>query len=481
LANRYPSDYDYDYADTSARAPRASRPVDGPTRPVRPVASTGTTRPVSARPEASRYGTPRPTVNRPSGTPRPAAGSRPAGTARPASARPEASRYGSAAPRNNPPRRPQKKRRKAKGRFYAFVALAIILVIALILIIAKPFGGKEDPNKGTPDIATTNVSTQIDLDAELDGENESDETPHYSSLAEYLADEDAEVEALSEEEMVAVSDLAINQNLPSEWLNILLLGTDERTMKESARTDTMIICSIHRQTGEVKLTSLMRDLNVNLEGVGQYRLNAAHYFGGAKLAIKTINECFGMNIQYYVRVNFFGFRKIAHALGGIDITISEAEMNEINKNIKQQYRLAKKAGIDESDQQYAYLEHAGDVHLDGAQTLAYARIRKTDNDYERARRQRTVLNELLNKVKKLNGMELTTLAISMFDQVKTNMEFDDMLSIALTVLGNGIGEIESTRLPIIGTYYEERRNDDSRLWDCDWKANEVALYNFIYE
>jgi len=84
-------------------------------------------------------------------------------------------------------------------------------------------------------------------------------------------------------------------------------------------------------------------------------------------------------------------------------------------------------------------------------------------------------------VKKLNGMELTTLAISMFDQVKTNMEFDDMLSIALTVLGNGIGEIESTRLPINGTYSEERRNDDSRLWDCDWKANEVALYNFIYE
>ena len=362
-----------------------------------------------------------------------------------------------------------------------------MLLIALILIIAKPFG-KDNKDNVDPNAVQNNVQTaQSDLDAQFaDVEVDTTTEPQYNTLAEYLADEDAEVEALSEDEMAKVTNLSINENLPSDWMNILLLGTDERTLKESARTDTMIICSIHKTTGEVKLTSLMRDLNVRLDNIGkhsgEYRLNAAHYFGGANLAMKTINECFGMNIQYYVRVNFYGFRKIAQALGGITIDITEAEMKEINKNVWQQYKLAKKAGIDESDQEYKKLETYGEnIHLDGAQTLAYARIRKTDNDYERTRRQRTVLNELLKKVKERNYMEMVTLATAMMDQVKTNMEINDIFSIAMTVMNNGIGEIEGNRLPVTGTYSEERRNDDSRLWDCDWQANQLALYNFIYE
>jgi LCP family protein required for cell wall assembly len=230
----------------------------------------------------------------------------------------------------------------------------------------------------------------------------------------------------------------------------------------------------------------MRDLNVPMRDIGknsgEYRLNAAHYFGGAKYAMKTINECFGMNIQYYVRVNFFGFQKIAQALGGIDLSITEAEMKQINKGVLDQIRQARKAGIDESDLDIVELKTFGEnTHLDGRQTLAYARIRKTDNDYERTRRQRTVLNELLKKVKKLNILEFTSLAIANMDQVKTNMEINDILNIAGIVMSNGMGDIESMRLPVNGTYKEEKRNNDSRLWDCDWQANELALYNFIYE
>lgn len=429
-------------------------------------------RPVSRSAGASRSGAARPAGSRP------ANGARPSGNARPDS------RYG-AAPRNNPSRRPQKRRRKANDRFYGFIAIAVIVLIVLVLLIARPFGRKADKLGGNVD--TGNVTTQATLDPALAAvDADATEEPSYSSLAQYLGDADAQVEALSETEMTKVTDLSINETLPSDWMNILLLGTDERTMNESARTDTMIICSINKTTGEVKLTSLMRDLNVTLDNIGKYsgdyRLNAAHYFGGANLAMKTINECFDMNIQYYVRVNFFGFRKIAQALGGITIDITEAEMNQINKNVLQQYKLAKSANIDESDQQYVKLEQYGkDVHLDGAQTLAYARIRKTDNDYERTRRQRTVLNELLKKVKELNYMEMVTLATSMMDQFKTNMEINDIFNIAMIVMNNGLGDVEGLRLPVTGTYKEEKRNDDSRLWDCDWKTNALELYNFIYE
>jgi len=457
----------------------------------RPVNRTGSARPAgAARPAGSRpAGSARPAGSRPAGS-RPAGAARPAGSRPAGSARPD-SRYGSAAPRNNPPRRPQKKRRKAKGRFYAFVAIAVIIVIALILIIAKPFGGKKPDDVKTQN-PVNNVTAANDpgasswVDEPEDQDAEPSDQTHYSSISDYLADADAEVEALSEAEMAQVANLSINENLPSDWMNILLLGTDERTMSESSRTDTMMICSINKTTGEVKLTSLMRDLNVPMKDIGkysgEYRLNAAHYFGGAKYAMKLINECFGMNIQYYVRVNFFGFQKIAQALGGIDISITEEEMKQINKGVIDQVKQARKAGIDESDLAIVELTQFGEnTHLDGRQTLAYARIRKTDNDYERTRRQRTVLNELLKKVKQKNPMEIITLATSMMDQVKTNMDPTEIINVALVVMNNGLGDIENMRLPVNGTYKEERRNNDSRLWDCDWQANELALYNFIYE
>ena len=158
-----------------------------------------------------------------------------------------------------------------------------------------------------------------------------------SSLSALLGDEDAALDPLPEDQRVQVDDLSINTTLPEEWLNILLMGSDERTLSESSRTDTMIICSINQSTKEVKLTSIMRDTAVKYDDLGEhngtYRINAANYFGGPEFAMKTVNECFGMNIQYYAMVNFFGFQRIAEALGGIDVDISEAEMNEINNKL----------------------------------------------------------------------------------------------------------------------------------------------------
>ena len=114
-------------------------------------------------------------------------------------------------------------------------------------------------------------------------------------------------------------------------MNILLLGSDARTENESCRTDTMIICSINTRSGEVKLTSILRDVAVEFNNIGQYngtyRLNAANYFGGPQLGMKTINECFGMNIQYYAMVDFTSFAIIAEKLGGVDICFGGIGIN----------------------------------------------------------------------------------------------------------------------------------------------------------
>ena len=202
-----------------------------------------------------------------------------------------------------------------------------------------------------------------------------------------------------------------------------------------------------------------------------------------KSVTAPVNESFGMNIQNYVHVNFFGFQEIAHLLGGIDVDITEAEMEEINYRIVEQHRFAKRAGVDDSALPKNLLESYGEnTHLDGRQTLAYARIRKLDGgDYARAERQRTVLVKLLEKVKQMDTTTLLSLINTGASYIRTNMSLDTILSVAITVVQNGIDDVPSFRLPVNDSYVQETRNNQSMLYDCDWSKNASELKYFIYE
>ena len=433
----------------------------------------------SSRPGAApRAGAPRAARQGYSGA-RPSARSAPSNR-RPAQRPPQ--RSGAAPRRTGGPRRRQPNRGPA-----VVAALAVVLLVALVLIVAKPFGRHDaDPVANGPAVPAANPVEPAN-DNPLVANANVETAPQYDNLQDKLADSDYNVGSLSAEQMAQVSDLRMNTSLPEEWMNILLLGTDERTLSESARTDSMIICSINRNTGEVKLASIMRDLAVEFDDIGEwngtYRINAANFFGGPKLAMRTINEKFGMNIQYYVMVNFFGFQKIAQRLGGVDMDITKEEMDKINIMIVQQAKAAYAEGIDESDQENVYLETYGEnTHLNGRQTLAYARIRKlTGGDAMRTERQRKVLQKLMQKVKGLDAIQLATLASDMFGQVKTNLPLEDIVKIALQVTASGLNDVESMHLPLNGTYKEETRNEQSMLYDCDFNANAIQLYNFIYE
>lgn len=416
-----------------------------------------------------------------------------------------------AAPRNpqgkRPPqgRQPARRRKKrTQPRFYVIVAIiAIVLIAALALVLATSKGGDQGsvipqptptPAANASGLSNVTIAThQPEETAQTDDAAASSsaaisattDAVSQSSLAALLADESADISSLSEAGMVHVSDLSVNTSLPENWMNVLLLGTDERTLNETSRTDTMIICSINTSTGEVKLTSLMRDTAVEYndleESNGTYRISAAHFFGGPEYAMKTVNRLLDMNIEHYVSVNFFGFQNIAQALGGIEVNITEAEMQAINKNAVNQAKIAYAAGIDEPTQINEYLETYGpDTHLNGRQTLAYARIRSVDSDFSRAERQRTVLIKLMEKLKGRNILEILSLLNTLSNEVKTNMDVNDIASIAYTVLNSGLSNVDTLRLPVNGSYVEERRNNDAMLYDCDWTTNSRELYNFIY-
>ena len=164
-------------------------------------------------------------------------------------------------------------------------------------------------------------------------------------------------------------------------------------------------------------------------------------------------------------VNFTGFTQICEALGGIEMDITESEMNEINNNAYNQFQIAKENGWDESNltstNQYLH-EYGEDVHLNGRQALAYARIRKIDSDLGApTNRQRKVLVAMMEKMRGTNAMQLLQLGMTLQQYIETNMTLEEIIGTADKVLNSGLDGAETMVVPVTDTYVQETRNNQS--------------------
>ena len=271
-------------------------------------------------------------------------------------------------------------------------------------------------------------------------------------------------------------DWSVNEELSTdEWINILLLGSDSSDPDQPGRTDTMIIASVNMLNGDLKLTSIMRDTYVKIAGHGSNKITSANWFGGPDLAIKTVNENFGMNITHYAMVDFSSFAYIVDALGGIEMPISEKELPYINQLIRDMRALYPEIQLEKNE----LTETGESVHLDGMQTLAYSRIRKLDSDHQRTGRQRQVLNAILQKLRTVR--DPGTL-YSLFDiglsYVRTSLSPADIAQLALKVITGG-ADFEELKLPASGAYTNERIKEMEVL-NPDLKKNTRILHDFIY-
>ncbi len=277
----------------------------------------------------------------------------------------------------------------------------------------------------------------------------------------------------SQEEVI---DWSVNSTLPTdEWINILLLGTDAGDPDQPGRTDAMIIASINMLNGELKLTSIMRDTYVRIAGHGSNKITSANWFGGVDLTLKTVNEAFGMNITHYAMVDFSSFAYIVDAIGGIEMTVSEAEMKSMNQLMSDMRVLYPNIDLPKND----LTEFGENIHLDGMQTLAYSRIRKLDSDYQRTSRQREVLGAILKKVSSLRDIgTLYELLEIGFSYTRTSLSKSDIVLLGMKVLSNGI-QYEELRLPAEGAYTATRINEMDVL-NPDLEKNTAILHEFIY-
>ena len=222
--------------------------------------------------------------------------------------------------------------------------------------------------------------------------------------------------------------------------NILLAGTDARPGEKNSRSDAMMILTVDSKNKSLKLTSLNRDTYVNIPGHGEEKLTHAYAYGGANLLVETIENNFKIDIQNYAVVDFYSFMDIVDALGGVEVDVRSSEIKELNKFIDETYNFnnnANKGSIQ-------YINSPGIQRLSGYQALSYSRIRKNDSTQERDRRQRAVIEGLMNGVKDLPVSKYPKLLDTILPYVKTNMKPTEIISLAGKILG--IGNLSITQI-----------------------------------
>ena len=273
------------------------------------------------------------------------------------------------------------------------------------------------------------------------------------------------------------SELGIDVELPEEIYNIALFGIDTRDPKSfKGNSDSIMILSINQTSKELKMVSIMRDSLVPIERNGSItygKINSAYAYGEAELAVKTLNSVYNLNIQDYATVNFYGMADIIDAVGGIDVEVLQAEIDDedfgINEMISSQ---CEKLGLDKKD----YLvKTPGKQRLNGVQAVAYARIRKTAtangtaNDFGRVERQQYVMQQLLNKALALKEWnQYLELAEALAPYVKTSLTNNDMMALA-KVLSGGPTMVQ-TRVP-----------GDEYIIDRDFRESGASTVYYNYE
>ncbi|MDV4150397.1 LCP family protein [Clostridium sp. AL.422] len=223
-------------------------------------------------------------------------------------------------------------------------------------------------------------------------------------------------------------------------ITIALFGSDYSDYYDVSSADATMILAIDTKNNKIKLCSLMRDIYLDLPDGGKMNLNYTILDGGPSSILKAINYNFNLKIDKFVQVDLERLPKIIDALGGVEIDITQDELQYINGYID---HIDKKNGTETE-----HIYSAGTQLLNGTQATAYCRIRYTEGrDFKRTERQRDVLNALFVKFKDISLTEIPGMVNNILPLVTTNLTNTEIISISTKALGMGLNNIEQGRFP----------------------------------
>ena len=255
-------------------------------------------------------------------------------------------------------------------------------------------------------------------------------------------------------------------------INIALFGVDA-VEGGAGRSDSIMIATLDTVNKKLKLTSIMRDSYVAIDGHGNDKINHAYAFGGPQLAIKTLNENFDLNIEDFASVNFETLPKIIDKIGGIELDIDADELKYINSYIA---NLNSINGTNEPS-----IASAGLQHVSGTQALAFCRIRYTSGgDYKRTERHREVLTKILEKIETLPATSYPSLLSEILPMVNTSLDYSKILELGTEVLKLGDSKMELERFPR-DEYCEGKLINQIYYLTFDKETTVEQLHNYIFE
>ncbi|MFH2063132.1 MAG: LCP family protein [bacterium] len=214
-------------------------------------------------------------------------------------------------------------------------------------------------------------------------------------------------------------------------INILLIGMGGEGHDGPNLTDTLIVTSIRPSDGRVAMLSIPRDLLVPVQGHGWKKINSVNAYGeaespghGGELIRTTVEGLLGIDIPYYVRIDFEGFRSVIDAVGGVDIYVDRAFTDATYPTYSH--------GV----QAISFQE--GWQYMNGETALRYARSRHGNNgegsDFARSKRQQKVLTALKEKMLSFKTFSSPSTVANMLSalqsNVTTNLDVGEILRLA---------------------------------------------------
>ena len=337
--------------------------------------------------------------------------------------------------------------------------LALLLCLALLLPVFSLAESDEDDW----DIEDLDIE-----DLDIDGEEEDEDA---IGSEEDTDDDWSNFPDDDQDTIINYDELEINRNCPDEVINILLIGvdtrgnedrnTDSKLLKDqlgshngyAKRNDVNIILSINLFDGSLKLTSIARDLLVDIPSKGTAPINNAFSYRHMKKngngldyvedvperVIRTVNRNFQLNIKHYFAINFYGVEEIIEYFGGVDVELTAKEAKAVNSYIKKNAKAMKRTYDMHSEGRQALdTKSDGVQHLDGLQGLVFARTRHVagENDLQRTGRTRRLLQALFHPIaEKLKNKQLDLLNLipELTQYMITDMSMQEIVDLAMQV------------------------------------------------
>ena len=248
-------------------------------------------------------------------------------------------------------------------------------------------------------------------------------------------------------------------------INVLLVGADRGT--NSGNTDVMMLISLNKKTKQLKLVSFLRDSYLYIDsekGSSCSKLNAAFSMGGPDCLLQTIENNYKIEIDNYVMVNFESFVEIIDAMGGVTVDVQKYEADYNYKKFK------------------VALPYGEDVTLNGEQALCFCRIRgcDSDGDVSRTRRQRQVIESIIDRVKTASVGDLNKYIDILLPYVDTGYSKTQILTLGVQAVTGKWFNYERTQLQMPDEECRTSGSANAWIWVVDYQLAAHKLQNEIY-